>query len=270
MDDDALNVSNHRPLICKLNVPILAHSTNDYHITPRLKWSKATTNALIQYEAFLEDSATLSFYRNVHISSTGQIDHLYKVLVSEILKSSDLSIPKTKFRRFLKPYWNDNLSKLHKNMIHIRSNWILDNRPRSNQSQSYVAYKFAKNIFRNSHRQAAENYLITLNQEIDDSAELDSSTFWKLLKLRKPKSCTSAGNEMKFNNTITRDPVEIVSHWGSYFKELYTPSENINYDNVFKENVSEYIQSLNNKLFNDDCNFDENCNISVEENTQAL
>ena len=155
-------------------------------------------------------------------------------------------------------------------MTHIRSIWILDNKPRSNQSQSYIANKDAKNIFRKCHRQSVENYLVTLNQEIDESAELDSSTFWKLLKLRKPKSCTSAGNEMKFNNTITRDPVEIVSHWGSYFKELYTPSENINYDNVFKENVSEYIRSLNNKLFSDDCIFDDNYNISVEEVTQAL
>ena len=92
-------------------------------------------------------------------------------------------------------------------MIHIRSKWILDNIPRFKQSHSYMAYKEAKNIFRNYHRQATENYLIPLNQEIDESAELDSSTFWKLLKLRKTKSCTTAGNEIKFNDTIVRDPV---------------------------------------------------------------
>ena len=46
LDDDALNVSNHRPLLCKLNLPILSHSINDYHTVPKLKWSKAKTNSL--------------------------------------------------------------------------------------------------------------------------------------------------------------------------------------------------------------------------------
>ena len=270
LDDDALNVSNHRPLFCKFQLPILSHSTNDVHVKPRLKWAKATSKSLIEYESFLEENVTLSYQRNVHISLTGQIDELYNILVSEILKSSDLFIPKTKFKRFLKPYWNDDLSKLHKTMMNIRSKWILDNRPRSNNSQTYKAYKHAKNKFRNCHRQAAENYLVTLNQEIDESAEVDSSTFWKLLKLRKPKSCTSAGNEIKFDDTIIRDPVEIVSHWGSYFKKLYTPSDNIDYDNVFKDNVSEHIKRLNNKLFNGDYIFNDNYNISVDEVTQAL
>ena len=118
-----------------------------------------------------------------------------------MLKSSDLFVPKTKFRRFLKPYWTDNLSSLHKNMMHVRRNWILDNRPRTTQSHTYIAYKAAKNTFRNCHRQATENYLILLNAEIDRSAELDSTTFWKLFKMRKNKTCVSAGNEW---NLITK------------------------------------------------------------------
>ena len=67
--------------------------------------------------------------------------------------------------------------------------------------------------------------------------------------MRKNKTCVSAGNEMEFNNKIYRDPVEIVSNWGSYFKSLYTPSENIKYDSVFKETISSYVKTVNNTLF---------------------
>ena len=90
--------------------------------------------------------------------------------------------------------------------------------------------------------------MISLNQEIDESAELDSSTFWNLLKLRKTKSCTTTGNEIKFNDTIVRDPIEIVSQWGLYFKKLYSPSDTRNYDNVFKDKISEHIKCSNKKI----------------------
>ena len=84
--------------------------------------------------------------------------------------------------------------------MHLRSNWILDNRPRTTQSYTYNAYKAAKNTFRNCNRQATENYLISLNEEIDRSAELDSATFWKLLKMRKNKTTV---NDVNFNFNLS-------------------------------------------------------------------
>ena len=82
LEDNALNVSNHRPIICELKLPTVYHSENDIDIKPRLKWSKATTQSLKDYELYLEHDLSLANYYTEPITSTGQIDQLYYSLVN--------------------------------------------------------------------------------------------------------------------------------------------------------------------------------------------
>ena len=55
---------------------------------------------------------------------------------------------------------------------------------------------------------------IELNIEIDQAAELDSALFWKKVNSRRNIFCTNAGSEIKFGDSVCRDPESIVSGWG--------------------------------------------------------
>ena len=63
--------------------------------------------------------------------------------------------------------------------------WILDNRQRGVLFESRRSYKQAKRVFRQYHRKCAENYLKSLNEEIDRAAEINCDYFWKFINRRK-------------------------------------------------------------------------------------
>ena len=90
----------------------------------------------------------------------------------------------------------------------------------------------AKCTFRRCHRLAVNNYLVTLNRVIDDASELDSASFWKIIKMKNNKG-KQTGCEMKFNNESLRVSKSIAHAWGNYFENLYSPSFNQNYDSFF-------------------------------------
>ena len=89
-----------------------------------------------------------------------------------------------------------------------------------------------KCTFRRWHRQTVDNYLVTLNREIDDACELDFASFWKIIKMKNNKGKQTCC-EMKFNNESLRDSKSIAYARGNYFENLYSPSFNQNYDSFF-------------------------------------
>ena len=91
----------------------------------------------------------------VDISSSDQIDYLYSVMVKSLVKFSDKYIPKTKFRHFLKPYWNSELTTLHKDMTALRKVWVDCFKPLD--SSPVYKQKLAKCTFRRCHRQTVDN-----------------------------------------------------------------------------------------------------------------
>ena len=156
-------------------------------------------------------------------------------MIKSLLKFSYKYIPKSKFRHFLKPCWTSELTTLHKNMTVLRKLWVDCFKPRDN-SPVYKDYKMAKRTFRRCHRSAVNKYFVTLNCEIDDASEVDSATFWKIIKMKNSKG-KQPGCEMKFNNESLRDSRSIAHAWGNYFEKLYSPSFNQDYDANFYETV---------------------------------
>ena len=158
---------------------------------------------------------------------------------------SDSVLPKTGFRPYLKPYWNVTLKHLHAVMREKRRNWITDGRPRGHNHLSYSQYKTSKRLFRAQHRLCAEQYLIEVNAEIDRAAEMNSSFFfWKKVNSRRKQSHSIAGSEIRFDGKTCRDPEQIASEWGGYFRKLYTESESPDLDSDFKVRIDEQVRVI--------------------------
>ena len=145
------------------------------------------------------------------------IDSLYNDICAIISECFEKHLPHRKsFKQFLKPYWDETLKELHKIMKDNRSVWISERRPHGDGYSSYRQYKEAKRLFRQYHRKCAQNYLKTLNDEIDHAAEVNSECeyFWELVNKRKSNNNSrNIGCEMKFENSTYRDPEEICNQW---------------------------------------------------------
>ncbi|MES9881493.1 MAG: reverse transcriptase family protein [Sedimenticola sp.] len=250
VDDDALNVSRHRPVHCCIAFPHFDSERPPDDID-HINWKKVTPEAISAYAELLKNHRDILFALSLRIQDRCDIDRLYDCIVHALSDAADIVIPKSKFLHFLKPYWNSDLQTRHVNMKSIRKTWILEGRPRGDGFQSYTDYKQSKKNFRNLHRNCVANYVAELNSEIDNSAEFDRNYFWRLVKSRR-KTCSSPGVEMMFGDIMVREPMLITKEWGNYFRKLYEQSDKTNYSREFRESIDNQLTDIKLLLSSDD------------------
>lgn len=135
LDDDALNVSSHRPIIVNLQIQFYASPSSSKNITTRVvNWNNVKQSHKCAYENYLTQDSDLLNIIDSEIQSKSQIDTVYDKIVSIIDSSTKACIPKSQFKPFLKPYWNSSLSSLHKTMRQKRYVWINAGRPQQSSS----------------------------------------------------------------------------------------------------------------------------------------
>ena len=241
-DDNALNVSSHRPVLCNILLPNTLSECNNFPFAEKVKWNRAKHEHITAYQNYFIDNNSVNLL-SCDVLSNDDINNLYLQMVSLITEATNKCIPKSRFKHCLKPYWNSDLSLAHKNMKQQRWHWIESGRSRDPYNMFYRSYKQSKCKFRNMHRKCASNYLQKLNDDIDRAAELNITDFWKLVNARRNRSNVRAGVELEFDGTVYRDSKQITDQWGKYFRKLYTPSTN----ELFSVNVKNKVQNdLNN------------------------
>ena len=82
---------------------------------------------------------------------------------------------------------------------------------------------------------------------IDECAENNSKQFWNLVN-RKRSQKINIGCEIKFDNTVYRDPKSINQHWYEYFRDLFSPLDNYCFDNSLEVEVNTKLMRINNSI----------------------
>ena len=208
-----------------------------------IKWKQVSSDMTLMYRTHLDESLRKTDYSNVP-NVTERIIQRYDNKVTKINSCSAIAFPKSQFRRYLKPYWDQNLKNLHAVMRQARRQLISEGRPRDNNHSSYRKYKMTKNIFHSQHRKCADNCMSSPNAKIDQFAELDSAYFWKRVKGRQKLSSLSTGCQIESNGRIHRDPEEIDTGWGNYFPELHSDTERSHFDPLFKSIIDTRVDNI--------------------------
>jgi len=119
--------------------------------------SKATVPDLIQYQTTLNryNENMTEFDLNTQFG----IDAYYEQISLAPNLSAECTIPKSKFRSYLKPYWNKDVKSAHAIALTKRRVWINENKPTGQQHPSFKEYKYAKLNFRKAHEQAYQTYI---------------------------------------------------------------------------------------------------------------
>ena len=236
LDDDALNVSNHRPVVCTLNFPLMNVNDNGSGDSSfNINWRNVRGETLANYKEYCLVDESLKCLSHVDVDSKQCVDFLHDGIVSSIRRISEDCIPKSDFKHFLKPYWNKELKAAHKYMKRKRWQWKVDDKPRGERFQSYIEYKSAKCEFRKLHRCVVEQYLINLNSEIDNS--------------RKKSSNSAPGSEIKFNGVTYRDPKDKLST-GEVILKIYTPVDNALFSNSITQSKNREFEAIKTSLSN--------------------
>ena len=160
------------------------------------------------------------------------------------LRESAAKLPQAKYRKFLKPYWNKDLSECKKIVKAHWHEWVSNGRPRDDTNDSFASYKAAKRCYRNAIHEAEREYELRWAQDVLKSSEMDHKAFWWMVNRRKRSRTGSVVSPIQTESGFKHELSEIVDVWADYFRSLATPSVGEEYDNDFKAWIENGFQNL--------------------------
>ena len=246
LEDDIINVSDHLPLLCTINVEysIVKPST----VRPRVAWHKASASDIerlytepleVQLENVMQEY-------NINVNEAWDEMQCYvETDINEVLVKfqcmiieQSKALPASKFNKALKPYWNQNLTALCHEKKLAHEAWKNAGKPREPENEIYKKYKDAKRVFRSAHRRSIYDYEKENMEKLAKSQDIDQRFFWHLVNKKSRRVFSPVQDN---NGTLLTDPCDIRNEWTMYFKDLFTAKYDPSWDRAFREEVDEEI-----------------------------
>ena len=179
LQEHCLNTSDHMALSIVLRVEgvKIAQVQNDSQ--GRVRWDKMTkADVKRKYESPLQTkfSNILSRLQRT-VGSAELIDSTFKEITKDIHETSD-RLPRSKFKKHLKPFWNAEMDILKANKISAYRVWVDAGRPRDITDQRYINYKDSKKRFMKRLTALSKEYESTEILSAVRMAEIDKNCFW--------------------------------------------------------------------------------------------
>ena len=111
------------------------------------------------------------------MGSAELIDSTFKEITKDIHETSD-RLPRSKFKKHLKPFWNAEMDILKANKISAHRVWVDAGRPRDITDQRYINYKDSKKRFMKRLTALSKEYESTEILSAVRMAEIDKNCFW--------------------------------------------------------------------------------------------
>ena len=252
-DWHALNLSDHTSVGATIHMGDIPISTVVDSKTRNICWNKlGPTDRKRLYEDVLEPSlrGILCGVRVMDVTPDN-IDKSFEDLTRCVLEGS-AKLPRSKYRKHLKPYWNSDLDKLKKDKVVAYREWVAGGRPREREDDLYCKYKLTKKLFSKKLRQLSKSYE---NEEIIKAvrlAECDRNSFWRLVKRARGKRGVDSLAIRNKDKKVVHEVEEVLHVWEEHFADLGTPKEDPRFDEAHFLRVEEQV-----KLYNESDDTDE-------------
>ena len=252
-DWSELNTSDHVPV----SASILLNGIKQSHVVTNLpgwiKWSKMSMfDKAVKYRNVLEPSLIdLKGSFSNSMKNNEDIDMYFENLTICINRVSEI-LPRTKYKRNLKPFWNRELSRLKLKKVLSYRAWVNSGRPREKDNLSYQEYKEDKKVFLSTLRKLSKTYE---NEEIlkaTRSASFDKNSFWKIVNNSRRGNIKGVSAIRRPDKTVVHEIEDVLSVWATHFADLGTPKESDKFDETHLREVTEFVTRYNDELLIDE------------------
>lgn len=204
------------------------------------------------------------------------IDGIYTDLCDTILKEMDDTIPcfapsnKTKKRfRNHKPYWNEELSTLWKDM-HFKERSFLKCTGNTNSKRlKRLQFQSAQKLFDRRLRFYERRHRNAFCEELETMTTKNPNEFWAKIRNMGPRKQSEIPMEVYDDErNILNDENEVCEKWKSEFEKMYNNTNaNQDFDNEFYRQSLQHKNLLENNMLDPlyQCNEELNSNITIEE-----
>ncbi|XP_046570717.1 uncharacterized protein LOC124278931 [Haliotis rubra] len=253
IDDNPLNVSDHHPVVCLLAIDLPSKPAANPPIR-RPAWNKALQNGSIKDYTHAVSNSLWGKQLPARDCDREDIEHLTDIITMALTMAASDCLPVRHFRRYLRPYWKEQVKDFHDLMLSYRHKWILDGRPRGMTYTSFRDYKKSKDKFRAAMKEAAALYETEHFNNLDKLYDIDQKTFWALLNNRNKKSHIST---ISVSGNHTTDSLEICHALADHMKTIFSKGVDDHFDQNFKDHlegrVAELKHCTSNKIIDVKC-----------------
>ena len=245
LGDDVLNCSNHNPIMTTINVGILLPTTVAGNNNKIPRWNKVSPEDIYMIYTKSVDQYMQDILTFVGMIQTPEgIDEALDLIVRALTTASD-SIPTSKFRPNLKPFWNSELSELKREKVIKFRIWVSEGRPREETSKVWKEHKEAKKSFAKAIKRISRQYENSQMLEAIEGNSVNRSVFWQHLK----KCRTPAGSKILLIKNKAEKVVyelsEILEVWRLHFANLSIPKCDSTFDTENFEYVNKKVKEYN-------------------------
>ena len=174
-------------------------------------------------------------------TSPASIDENFEKL-TYLIKKHDKQIPRTRYKKNIKPYWCEELNSLKRIKVDAFKAWCSAGRPREVNNPFYIRNKDAKRNFRKRIKHLSKEYDEKKISDAIKSAEIDRSIFWKMLKRERDGPRVKTPSIKNDQGKIVYKLDEILNVWEKHFSSLGTPINSPNFDKVHYDDVTKKVQ----------------------------
>ena len=235
LKDNILNTSDHYTIRVELNLECLPSMVTCPRPDGRVRWNKPNMvnkyHDLVDRKAYDLSTAFRSAPKNLK-----NIDECISQMV-HTLTSASTELPRTKFKKNVRPYWKPTLAELKRVKVRCHHIWRDAHRPRG-ENQLYLNHKQARKNFMNELRQVQKDYERREIDEVIYAAHSNKNTFWKKVRRSRQSSQNDVYAIRKPSGKVVYDIESVVNVWRDHFEQISLPRESSNFDPVHYENVT--------------------------------
>ena len=165
--------------------------------------------------------------------------------ITKSISDAAKSVPTSKYRPHLRPYWNSELTDLKRDKVIKYRSWRKAGSPRDETSTLWINHKRAKKAFSSALRRIARAYE---NEQVNNdmqSVGMDKSLFWRLLRKARNNGCNKTLAIRNEDEKVVHEIPQVLEVWRTHFSKLCTPKEDENFDENHFKKVSQDVCALN-------------------------
>ena len=243
LEDAILNTSDHNAVRLTMRVEGVKVEYTKTPGSTNIKWNKLSAAVVTNEYTIPSEVFCNELLQQSEIDTMGkeELDSTIDLITSKLAEFSSF-LPKAKFKRHVRPFWNGTLTALKQAKIYAYRIWVNEGRPRDPLYVSWINYKKTKKDFRNELKRVQRDYEQKQIQDLVQSAECDRNKFWRLVKSARQTKQSSTLAIKNRQGSVVNDIEDVVEAWRDHFSHLSLKKDDPSFDNRHYENVTRSVK----------------------------
>ena len=249
---DALNLSDHTSVHAFLKFGDIPRHQRADVAASRVRWDKMNADERYRkYEAVIapELDGLAARLASEDITNS-QVDEVIDRVI-ECITDVSTRLPKSRFSKHLKPFWNEELSLLKRTKVSDHRAWVKQGRPRA-ENPFFVAYKTSKKEFSRRLRRLSIEYDNAEIVKVSKMAEVSRNNFWRLVKRARGSIGVDSVSIRNTDGKVVYESDDVLNVWKSHFERVGTPKIDPEFDHRHYVHVTQQVKLYNSGVDVDD------------------